>query len=80
MAEQKQDKGAAAKKGGKDANKAPPPIVKEPTFVVQPSSWDIPPHEYRFVNVFFNPRELTDYRGIFSAKVADAVDPANKYV
>ena len=41
-------------------------------FTVHPESWDIPPHEYRFVNVYFNPVEIKTYRSVFNAEVDTA--------
>ena len=31
--------------------------------------WLIPPHEHRFVNVYFNPTEIKSYRDVFLAEV-----------
>eukprot|EP01041_Mallomonas_annulata_P003640 gene3640-7257_t len=42
-------------------------------FSVQPETWDIPPHEYRYVNVFFNPTEIRSYRAVFSAEIDEEV-------
>ena len=41
-------------------------------FTVQPAHWEIPPHEYRYVSVYFRPMEMRSYRAQFQAKVADA--------
>jgi len=41
-------------------------------FTVQPTSWEIPPHEYRYVSVYFRPQEMRQYRSTFLATVADA--------
>lgn len=71
--------GAAAT--GKDAKgKAPPakggaPVAEipaSPIFTVHPEVWEIPPHENRFVNIYFNPLEIKTYRSVFVAKVDDA--------
>ena len=43
-------------------------------FVIQPSSWDIPAHEYRYVSVYFRPKEMKAYRCSFNAVVSDAHD------
>jgi hydrocephalus-inducing protein len=40
-------------------------------FTVQPESWDIPPHEHRYVSVYFNPSEIKTYRAVFFAEVDD---------
>jgi hydrocephalus-inducing protein len=72
------------KPGGKDKGKkgkeeaAPVPVPKELTFTVTPKTWDIPPHEYRYVNICFNPKEVTSYRAGFVAKATDAVDPTRE--
>ena len=77
-------KGASASAGagaGKDAKgKAPPPAkggapssdAVPQMFTVQPEVWEIPPHEHRFVNVYFNPLEIKTYKAVFVAKVEDA--------
>ena len=66
---------APAKGGGKDAKApaakgalaatAPAPEV----FSVQPEVWDIPPHEHRFVSIYFNPTEIKSYKSVFLAEV-----------
>jgi len=38
-------------------------------FLVQPQMWEIPPHEHRFVSIYFNPTEIKSYRSIFQAEV-----------
>ncbi|RHY53725.1 hypothetical protein DYB38_002829 [Aphanomyces astaci] len=45
-------------------------------FSVQPSVWDIPPHEHRYVNVHFKPTAMRMYRALFTASVVDGADPA----
>jgi len=40
-------------------------------FVVQPAQWEVPPHEYRYVTVYFHARELREYRAAFLATVAE---------
>ena len=47
-------------------------------FTIQPSSWDIPAHEYRYVSVYFRPKEMKAYRCSFSAKVADSHESQEK--
>lgn len=41
-------------------------------FTIQPTSWDIPAHEYRYVSLYFRPKEMRGYRCNFKATVADA--------
>lgn len=41
-------------------------------FIVQPEVWEIPPHEHRFVNIYFNPAEMKLYRYSFMAIVEDS--------
>ena len=62
---------AAPPAKGKAAAAAPPPDAgaASSAFVVQPQTWDIPPHEHRFVSVYFNPTEIKSYRSIFHAEV-----------
>jgi hypothetical protein len=76
------DKAPPAKKGGKEAAAAPTAPVKvvDPTFSVSPATWDIPPHESRFVTVSFNPKDMAAYRGMLRATVVDAVDPLTKEI
>uniref|UniRef100_A0A7S2QVW6 MSP domain-containing protein n=2 Tax=Triparma pacifica TaxID=91992 RepID=A0A7S2QVW6_9STRA len=47
-------------------------------FTIQPSSWDIPAHEYRYVSVYFRPKEMKAYRCSFSANVADSHESQEK--
>lgn len=60
----KDDKKKDAKGGAEDS-------AVVPSFSVHPESWDIPPHEFRFVNVYFNPTEIKSYTGVFIAEVDD---------
>jgi hydrocephalus-inducing protein len=46
-------------------------VANDLAFSVQPESWEIPPHEHRFVNIFFNPTEIKSYRSLFVAEVDD---------
>ncbi|CAK4295658.1 unnamed protein product [Aphanomyces euteiches] len=46
-----------------------------PIFTVQPSVWDIPPHEHRYVNVYFKPTSMRMYHALFTATVDDGADP-----
>ena len=59
---------AAAPAKGKGA---PPPTEESVggAFTVHPEMWEIPPHEHRFVNIYFNPTEIKSYRAIFEADV-----------
>lgn len=66
--------GGGADAGGKDAKgkgKGAPAGGDEvvSAFTVHPELWDIPPHEYRYVNIYFNPTEIKSYRSIFEAEV-----------
>ena len=59
-------------KGGKGAAVTAAPVVEKPNaFTVQPERWEIPPHEHRFVNVYFNPTEIKSYRSVFKAMIDD---------
>ena len=49
--------------GGASADDAPFPME------VQPSTWDIPPHEHRYVTVYFAPRAIQTYSAVFEANV-----------
>jgi len=71
------DKAAAAKKGN---NSEPAAATSKDAlaFSVQPSSWDIPPHEHRYVSVFFNPKEMSSYTSFFKALVVDALNVETK--
>ena len=60
-----------AGKGGKKGPDVPAPVTAPEAFVVQPESWEIPPHESRFVNVYFNPTEIKSYRSVFIADIDD---------
>lgn len=41
-------------------------------FTVQPSVWEIPPLEHRFVSVYFKPTTITSYQAWFTANVDDS--------
>eukprot|EP01034_Spumella_vulgaris_P022205 gene22205-28319_t len=58
-----------AAKGGKGAVAEPEPAPS--AFTIQPDRWEIPPHEHRFVNIYFNPTEIKSYRSVFIAEVDD---------
>ena len=47
-------------------------VISESVFTVQPEIWDIPPHEYRYVNIYFKPTEMKNYRGVFFGEVDDS--------
>ena len=61
----------AGKAGGKQP--AATGVLDAPTesqsFKVEPEFMDIPPHEHRYVNIFFNPTEIKSYRSVFVAEV-----------
>jgi hypothetical protein len=65
-------KDAKQSKGGKDAQASVDAPVPSAAFTVQPSVWEIPPHESRFVNIYFNPAEIKNYRASFCAVVDTA--------
>ena len=44
-------------------------------YQVQPSSLELPPHEHRYVTVYFKPVEMRMYNARFKATVEDATDP-----
>ena len=46
----------------------------ELAFIVQPEIWEIPPHEHRYVTVYFRPTEIKSYRGVFFAEVEDGIN------
>ena len=46
-------------------------LVLDSAFSVQPEVWDIPPHEHRYVSVYFKPCEIRSYRAVFYADVED---------
>lgn len=60
-----------SKPKGKGSQIPPPETVLTSAFSVQPESWDIPPHEHRYVNIYFNPLEIKSYRSIFVAEIDD---------
>eukprot|EP01033_Poteriospumella_lacustris_P008315 gene8315-5998_t len=60
-----------AGKGGKKGAAEPAVTDVAPAFTVHPEIWEIPPHEYRFVNVYFNPTEMKSYRSFFLAEIDD---------
>lgn len=67
----------SATKGGANAKKekvekaviSPTAPVTQLGFTVHPECWDIPAHEHRYVNIYFNPTEMKSYRAAFHAVV-----------
>nr|CCA18905.1 PREDICTED: similar to hydrocephalus inducing putati [Albugo laibachii Nc14] len=49
-------------------------LTIEKSFTVQPSVWDIPPQEYRFINVHFKPDIIMSYQAKLIAQVMDSRD------
>lgn len=45
--------------------------ASQQVFTVQPSMWEIPPLEHRFVSVYFRPPTIATYHATFSAEVED---------
>jgi hydrocephalus-inducing protein len=43
-------------------------------FTLQPSSDDIPPHEYRYVTIYFKPNAVQKYQALFKALVDNGTD------
>lgn len=62
------DKGKKGDKAGADTAVSD---ASSMAFAVQPEVWEIPPHEHRFVNVYFNPTEIKSYRSVFLAEIDD---------
>ncbi|ETO64005.1 hypothetical protein F444_18403 [Phytophthora nicotianae P1976] len=48
-----------------------------PAFTVQPSVWEIPPLEHRFVNVYFRPSTIALFHAMFKAVVDDSPPQSN---
>lgn len=44
---------------------------KEPTFFVEPNNLSINPHEFSYVKLLFNPKNMQPYNGTFEAIVTD---------
>ena len=42
-------------------------------FRIQPASIELPPHEHRYVTVYFKPNEMRSYTAAFEANVEDAL-------
>lgn len=64
-------------KGGKGAEEDVAPGEADVTaFVVHPETWEIPPHEHRYVSAYFRPTEMRSYRCQFEAVVSDNDDPS----
>lgn len=62
-------------KGGKAAEEEPAPGEADvAAFAVHPETWDIPPHEHRYVSAYFRPTEMRSYRCQFEAVVSDNDD------
>ena len=71
------DSKAKKGKGGKGAEEEPAPGEADvAAFAVHPETWDIPPHEHRYVSAYFRPTEMRSYRCQFEAVVSDNEDPS----
>ena len=60
---------AAISKVTTKATNTEPKPVSNLGFAVHPQTWDIPPNEHRYVNIYFNPTELKTYNAEFTATV-----------
>lgn len=58
------------KKGGGSTEKA--------IFTVHPSTVDLPPHEHRYVTVYFRPEQMRMYTASFSAEVENGADESTR--
>uniref|UniRef100_K3W9Q9 MSP domain-containing protein n=1 Tax=Globisporangium ultimum (strain ATCC 200006 / CBS 805.95 / DAOM BR144) TaxID=431595 RepID=K3W9Q9_GLOUD len=47
-------------------------IAPAQAFMAQPSVWEIPPLEHRFVSVYFKPTTIASYQAVFTAKVDES--------
>ena len=47
-------------------------------FEVEPKRCVIPPHEHRYVTLFFNPHAMATHTGVFEAEVEHGTDPATR--
>lgn len=64
-------------KGGKGAEEeAAPGEADVAAFAVHPETWEIPPHEHRYVSAHFRPTEMRSYRCQFEATVSDNDNPS----
>lgn len=64
-------------KGSKAADEEVAPGEADVTaFAVHPETWEIPPHEHRYVSAYFRPTEMRSYRCQFEAVVSDNDDPS----
>lgn len=71
------DSKAKKGKGGKGAEEdIAPGEADVAAFAVHPETWEIPPHEHRYVSAHFRPTEMRSYRCQFEAVVSDSDDPS----
>lgn len=69
------DSKAKKGKGGKGAEEEVAPGEADvAAFAVHPETWEIPPHEHRYVSAHFRPTEMRSYRCQFEAVVSDNDD------
>jgi hydrocephalus-inducing protein len=47
-------------------------------FRIQPASIELPPHEHRYVTVYFKPSEMRSYTAAFEANVEDGTEPRTR--
>ncbi|KAH8070819.1 hypothetical protein JL721_4732 [Aureococcus anophagefferens] len=60
----------AAEGGREDPRSVGGPDV----FTVQPANCEVPPHEHRYVTVYFHANEMREYRAMFAATVEDSAE------
>ena len=47
-------------------------------FRIQPTSLELPPHENRYITVYFKPSEMRSYTAAFEANVVDGTEPRTR--
>lgn len=57
---------------GSSTNSASSDLALHQVFTVQPSMWEIPPLEHRFVSVYFRPPTIATFHATFTAIVEDS--------
>lgn len=70
--------GKGGKKAGAGAKTNEPQLEPGFPMEVHPKKLDIPPHEYRYVTVYFAPKAIKSFAAMFEAVVENGGDPATR--
>ncbi|EGB10058.1 hypothetical protein AURANDRAFT_62593 [Aureococcus anophagefferens] len=65
---------AISPKAAEGGREDPRSVGGADVFTVQPANCEVPPHEHRYVTVYFHANEMREYRAMFAATVEDSAE------